>query len=405
MLLPQSPNVDAVTDKSLDADDVEKLLGEEEIKEEETKKEEEEVEEEIEEEEEEVEEKEEEEKLETSPRKKELLKQYPDLFKKFPYLEKVIYRDREIQELFGSFDNAKEMAEKSGEVTEKLDILEHFNTQLLSGKTEDILKSVKDTDSKAFDKIVDDYLPALARIDKDAYLQVAGNVGKQIILEMVELAKQENDDTLKEAALILNKFLFNTTQLLQPTARVKKEEDNKDSELDKERRAFIQERFEIAKSDVDTRVNNYLTSIINDSIDPRKQMNGYMKRMAINDALDSLQGILDKDPALTRELNKFWRSAHVEKFSKASLDKIKSFYIAKAKNYLPSVIKKTRLEALKDLTPRSVKEEENEEIEEQEETITPRKKGPITTGRPHQTQSGKNDRKKGESVADFLMRD
>src|SRR5436190_140497 len=79
--------------------------------------------------------------VEAPPRKKEILKEYPELFKKFPFLEKMMYRDREYTELFGSFDDAKEIAEKS-------ENFNNFENQLLSGNTEEILRGVKEADEK-----------------------------------------------------------------------------------------------------------------------------------------------------------------------------------------------------------------------------------------------------------------
>src|SRR3990167_4169941 len=80
--------------------------------------------------------------IDTPPRKQQILKDYPDLFKKYPFLEKVLYRDKEYRELFGSFDDAKEIAEKA-------DIFKSFESQLLSGNTTEILKNVKETEPKA----------------------------------------------------------------------------------------------------------------------------------------------------------------------------------------------------------------------------------------------------------------
>jgi len=77
--------------------------------------------------------------IEAPPRKKEILKKYPDVFKDFPFLEKMMYRDKQITELFGSFDDAKEIAEKS-------DVFNNFETQLLAGNTEEVLKSVKEAE-------------------------------------------------------------------------------------------------------------------------------------------------------------------------------------------------------------------------------------------------------------------
>src|SRR5260221_13504536 len=97
--------------------------------------------------------------IEAPPRKKEILKDFPELFKKYPFLEKMMYRDREYTQLFGSFDDAKEIAEKS-------ESFNQFESQLLSGNTAEILKEVKNSDEKAFNLIVDDYLVTLHKVDK-----------------------------------------------------------------------------------------------------------------------------------------------------------------------------------------------------------------------------------------------
>jgi len=329
--------------------------------------------------------------IEAPPRKKEILKEFPELFKKFPFLEKIMYRDKQYNELFGSFDDAKEIAERS-------ESFNQFETQLLSGNTIDILKNVKDADEKAFNIIVDEYLPTLAKVDKEAYFHVVGNLNRRLIMEMVQEANDTNNDDLKQAALLVNQFVFGSSKFTAPTLREPKKDDVEQSKVEAERLSFVKERFESARDDLQTKVDNTLRATISDYIDPKNVMSSYVKRNAVSDAMKLLSSSISSDSSVVKNLDRLWRSAFDSKFSKDSLGKIQSYYLSKAKGNLKNAILKSRAEALKDLAP---KREKAEEIEDQEET--PRKRN-ITPGRPFQPQS-KNGMKKGESVADFFARD
>jgi hypothetical protein len=335
--------------------------------------------------------------IDAPPRKKEITKEFPEFFKKFPFMEKLLYRDKQYTELFGSFDDAKEVAEK-------VEILNNFESQLLSGKTDEILKNVKETDGKAFDKIVDDYLPALARVDKDAYFEVVGNVTKQLIVEMVNEAKKSDNDELRQAALMINQFIFGSAEFVAPKPRVIQNKDEETNKVEQERLNYIRERFDDSRNDLQNRVDNILKNTISEYIDPKGHMTAYEKKNAIKDALEDLNSVLGKDSSLKRNLDKLWKASLDEKFSKSSLDKIQSAYLGVAKRNLAASIKKARVEALKDKTPRSrqEKEEEKEDKEEKEER-TPRK-GNIIAGKPSQQRS-KTPMEKGESVADYFARD
>lgn len=329
--------------------------------------------------------------IDAPPRKKEILKKYPDLYKDFPFMEKMMYRDKQYQELFGSFDDAKEIAEKA-------EIFNDFEKQLLSGNTEDVLKNIKETDSKAFDKVVDNYLFTLHKVDKEAYFEVIDRVNKAVIQNMVKEAKESNNEDLQQAALVLNQFLYGSSKFTPAKTRTEEKPNEQNEEAEKERLSFIQERFETSRDDLQTRVDNILKNTISDYIDPKGRMSSYVKKNAVNDALVTLQGYISKDPSVNNTLNKLWRAAFDAKFSKDSLAKIQAFYLGKAKGNLPNAIKKARAEALKDLAPSREKEEEKEE------ETTPRNRGPLPAGRPS-VQKSRDGMKKGESVADFFNRD
>lgn len=322
------------------------------------------------------------------PRKKEILAKYPNIFKDFPFMEKVMYRDRQYTELFGSFDDAKELAGKA-------EVFNNFEQQLLAGNTEEILKDVKETDPKAFDRIVDNYLRTLHKVDKDAYFEVASNVIKQAIQEM----NNDKNDSVKEAAIILNQWMGWGDKFTAPKARVDDKDTAEKSEAEKARLEIVQERFIGARDTLQSQTDNTLKATISEYIDPRNVMTSYIKKNAINDTLSLLANNMGKDPSFVKNLNNLWRSAFDAKFSQDSLNKIKRFYLGRAKSLLPKALAKARAEALKNDRPSSEREEEDEKEEQ-----TPRRsRGPIPAGRPSQPK--KNEMKKGESVAEFLARD
>src|SRR5213075_1381219 len=66
--------------------------------------------------------------IDVIPRKAEINKEFPEFFKKFPFVEKALYRDKQYSEMFGSFDDAKEIYDKS-------EVFNEFENQLLAGNT------------------------------------------------------------------------------------------------------------------------------------------------------------------------------------------------------------------------------------------------------------------------------
>lgn len=327
-------------------------------------------------------------------RRKEILAKYPNLFKEFPYLEKAYYREQQFTELLPTIDDAKEAVEAKR-------TLDKFEQDVMSGNTETVLKAMKAESPDGFNKLVDDYLPTLARVDEQAYFHVLGNVTKHTIIAMVDEAKKSSNEALNAAAQILNQFVFGTSDFKPPTklSKEKPADNGKETELTNRQREFAKQQFDVAVNDLNTRVNNTLKNTIDANIDPNKAMTDYVRKTASRDVLETLGALLSKDARFVAIVDKLWESAFKENFSKASTDRIKSAYLSRAKTLLPTVIKKARTEALKGI---------GKKVDREEET-TPNK-GPIPAGRPRSdSKSGKiteaKDIPKGMRTIDFLMQD
>jgi hypothetical protein len=285
--------------------------------------------------------------LVTPVRRKEILKEYPDLFKKFPYLEKAYYREQQFTELLPTIADAKAAVEKS-------EILDRFEGDLMSGSTETVLQAVKATNPNGFCKIVDDYLPTLAKVDEKAYYHVIGNITKHTIVSMVQEArrlgvqmdaegKPQAGVALQNAALLLNQFVFGTTDFKPPTQlsnQDKPEDNTREKQLAEREQNYVRTQFENTRNDLNTRVNNTLKNTIDAHIDPKKSMTDYVRKNAARDTMDSLEKVINQDSRFRALLDKLWEKAFADGFTKESTDRIRSAYVSKAKTVLPALLKR-----------------------------------------------------------------
>lgn len=325
-------------------------------------------------------------------RRKEILKKYPNLFKEFPYLEKAYYREQQYTEVFATLDDAKEASERSKTFDE-------FEKELAKGSTESVLKSVKESDEKAFAKIVDNYLPILAKVDQGAYYHILGNVIKSTIVSMIQESENIKNDDLKAAAVILNQFIFGNSTFKNPTSfgaqntsqQGNEEESNK---LSEERAQFLNERFEMARDDLSERVNNVLKNTISEHIDPKQSMTPYVKKTAVKDCQEELENLIDKDDRFRTVLDNLWKKAFEDNFSKKSLDQIRVAYLSKSKTLLPQIISNVRKNALQGFGRGS--DNDND------------RKGPLPIGKDSSSSKSAHNPKeipKNVKTLDYLMQD
>jgi hypothetical protein len=333
--------------------------------------------------------------LVTPVRRKDILAKYPSLFKEFPYLEKAYYREQQFTELLPTIDDARAAVEAK-------QTLDKMEADVMNGNTELILKAVKEQNPKGFHKIVDEYLPTLAKVDEQAYFHVLGNVTKHTIVAMVRESRKSGNEALQSAAQLLNQFVFGTSEFRPPSNLSINEpgEDNKNKELEHREQQFVRQQFESARDDLNTRINNTLKNTIDANIDPKKSMSEYVRKNASRETIEMLESVLSKDSRFIALKDKLWEIAFKENFSRISIERIKSAYLSRAKTLLPTVIKKARIDALKGLGKRSGEEDE-----------TPNK-SPISPGRPRSQEGNKSgkikdakDIPRGMRTIDFLNAD
>ena len=386
-------NSDKILDELLSSDDLKVDEGDDKLdssKKEETKEEESEPETEIEDDkeiklnEEEVDES----KLEFTdlPSRKEILKAFPELYKKFPALESAIYREQQYSEVFPNINDAK-LAKENSENYEK------FEASLLDGDIGSVLKSVKEADSNAFGKLSEQFLYNLHNVDKEAYTNVITNVLKDTAISMFNAGAKMGDgqeaQNLKLAAQILHQFFFNDSKISPYSHKHKlasgETKVNPDEErLSKREESFMQQQLDVASNDVTSSVENLIRRSVGNQIDPNGKMSDYVKNKAIEDIISAVDNEINSDARFRKVLDNLWLDSGKNNFNQASKTKIKNALLGKAKTILPAIARRVRAEALKGSAARNRNDRE-------EDTPLPRGRAANSSNSSSRSESNKAD--------------
>ena len=352
-----------------------------------------------------------EEKLElsTPTSRREILKKYPTIFKDFPGLEKAYYREHEFTKLLPTIDDAKEAVAKS-------QTLDNLEKDLTSGDTLGVLTAIKKGNPEAFNKIADEYLSTLAKVDKDACNHVIGNVIRQTIISMVKESRASQNEALESAATILNQFIFASSQFEAPKRLSSKvenpESDAKEKRIAEREKAFLQQRFNSVNGELNSKINGACKSYIEKNIDPKGSMSDYVKRNATREAIEELESLVSKDSRFVTLKDKLWEKAIAEDFNPQIIAKIKSAFVSKAQTLLPAIIKKHRSEALKgmgvrskDSNDRSKDDDSHQSDESNNGNDSGRRKESNKGDESHRRKGSKKEIPHGMSSYEYLMSD
>jgi hypothetical protein len=208
-------------------------------------------------------------------------------------------------------------------------------------------------------------------------------------------ARDTKNDALESAAHLLHQWVFATTKWTPPSTLAKPKE--KVDEIKQKEDQFVQERFHVTLSDLNTRVGNVLKATIDTNIDPNKAMTPFIRKQAVREAYESLENLIANDKGYRAINDRLWANAFKANFSQDSINKIRSNYLARAKSLLRPVLAKARTDALEGLN-----------IKAEPDGKDKRGRLPVGKSASQNNSGGKSTDsaiKPGESTYDFLMRD
>jgi hypothetical protein len=335
------PKVDGP--KKEDADNVIPPFPAEKDEEEEEKVDEEEEEEEKEEKEEEKEEEEEEEEQEEDLDKlagrkttfRDIKKEYPELFKKFPDLRDAFFRNEKFSEIFPTPEDAAAVVNS----------MQGFNflEQTLNQGNPEVLFRV--LDKQPLKEVAQRFLPTLLKVDREAFDVTMDGILRNVIRDIAGTAQQSQDQNLLNAAKLLSKHFYNTYEIPQaPKPAEPRRVDPERLKFEQEKQAFMAERRDTFAQDTFKTGTRLLSREVAKGLDPEATISPYMRDALISKIVDEVGDKLESDPQHMRTINSIWAQAERAGYVGDWKTKIIRAYLGRARQLLPAIRQKVRSE-------------------------------------------------------------
>lgn len=313
------------------------------------------------------------------PNYKEVTKKYPNLFKDFPDFRHIFFHAKEYRELFPTLDDARA-------ALDELEVFKDMEKSLTDGSQEDttkFLSSVKELGEEAISNLANNFLPSIKKMDQELYFQVITPELVSITRSMFDSGLRNENENLKNAALVLSMHLFGDQDVASGKKNVNTPERavKKDDKLERERQNFRQERYTSLYNDIVSESDTKLQGMISDGMDPNNKMTAGMKELVVEKVIKEIGQVLSNDKIHTSRMNNLWKKAGETNFSTSNKSKIISAYLEAAEEIMPRIRAKVRANIL------GIRERRSEtKPGERTERIEPKS----TTGGGRSSSNGKN---------------
>jgi hypothetical protein len=317
------------------------------------------------------------------PTFKALKTEFPTLFKRFPQLRTVVFREEAYTGVFPTVDDAKDA---SG----RLDSLEKSRQTLFSGDPGDLIKTVIEENPDGALKLARGFFSELNKTDDNLYWEAASPL-------LYGLVKQlENVD--KETAQRVNQFVFGTDKIGTIANRApsdpKLDAERKDLEAKKDdfqEKIYTRNHKEIS----DTYFSSLRRAV---SAQIRKSVpdaTPYVHRAMINDAVDEIGRSMESDSRHMATMGSLWKRGVRDGFEGDSKARILRALLGRARIASTKAIAVVRAESNKQAETKA-KKGATKKLDE--ETIKTRRKREPSTNSRNQSRPPKD-----QSDLEFLQ--
>ena len=279
------------------------------------------------------------------PSIKQLTEAYPDLFKKFPSLKDMYFRESEFSKVYPTIDDAKEARENNM-------AFNSIRTDIFSGDGTKFFNAVKEVSDKGLERFAAKVLPSLMKVSPDAFWRAANPLVEDVARNMFNKGVKENNENMQNAARYLSQFFFGEVEFAEgkKTSVIKEEP----SEVSKEREAFETERSKEFMSSVESDIKTQLVTLITGKdpktgkirLDPEDVLSPFIRMTIIDRVVADLGRQLQADKDHLRFMDSLFDRAKKNGRKDADKASIISAYLARARAIVPSLRSKYLSEAL-----------------------------------------------------------
>lgn len=270
---------------------------------------------------------------------KELKADFPDIFRKYPEMKDVIFREREFTSLFPTVDDAKEAVED----TEAFEII---RDAALTGDPMPVIDSLATTDKAAFRTFAVDFLNSVYKKDPEVYQEAITPHFESLLRQ----AYKAGDENLRNSVANVAQWLFGDdgeaiakgSKTISKLGELKKEQETLKAKKDND----FATNFRAAAGEISGSFERSVKSEALKGFDPDKIFSPLVREKLVEEIIRQLNNTLKDSKAHQTVMRARWKKAGQKGFSKEEKSKILSTLLARARPLIPKIREEVRQSAL-----------------------------------------------------------
>lgn len=276
------------------------------------------------------------------PTYRQVIDKYPKIFKDFPGLRDVFFRERDYSRVFPTVEDASE-------AYDQLNTLKAGEQIISNGNPKDFLEVLRDYDPNKEAQFVEQFLPTLYKNNKRAFEAVTEPVIQYALRSMHMDAKRNGNENLTNSAVNVYEWLFGSDdiesggkpQRLTPAAP---QNDPEKENLRQENQRLLSTRHNEFVDGALNSASRKIDSIIKTALP--EEVSGFEVKSITREVMDRLGAVLRADSAHRSNMDRLIRNGRNDAYSEAARERLSSAFLSRAKLALPEIIKKVKSEAL-----------------------------------------------------------
>lgn len=256
---------------------------------------------------------------------------YPQIYKEFPDLRRVMGEHSKYRSLFSSTADAEEAVQNSV-------AFDALRDSIMGGDFETLAKEISTADKEALPRLARNILPTLRKMDSDVYFEVVGPVLKELVHAAYQSGVAGGTDkakiNLKNSAHFMWDFLG-----LKGEPRLEENKPHPEEErLKRDRQEFERSKLGEAQGSVNTVIIDKMDKAIRMAVDPDNSMKPGVVKALIKDIRDEIDADLVKDTNHMSRIKRLWAQANRSSYSRAHLSSITDAYLERGKALIPKKV-------------------------------------------------------------------
>lgn len=263
-------------------------------------------------------------------------KQLKAVFKQFPGMREIYFKEGEYSKLFADPEQAQEASTKA-------QYFDRIEASVAAGDPKVFLTELTEN-PKVYAPYIKNFLPALRSVDERAYLDITEPIIAELLYHATEYGKKHNNmNMVKSAKWIADYVYANGGEI--PDIGKKTEKHPAELELERLRAETARGTQDAAQKDVNGQIETSLVGFLSAGMDSR--LSPIEKKYIVDQSLNELITVLSKDSLFGQKMRGLWKRAATSGFSQQSKATITGAHVARAKLALKDIRDRLTEEALK----------------------------------------------------------